>query len=148
MSTRLVHRLGSFDLGQTKTSGFSFALWVSYAFVIPYNFGLKCCYTLIWNVKINWFYLWGKVEALFHSSLPMTASSQDTCQIHLKLSTLSPQMWWAESSCLQLYRACPGSPVVSRDRLWYWYCSVVGFVVRGLAGKTASGAKSYQNYQL
>lgn len=102
-------------------------LWFGTNFWPQFCIGVFFCFCnwyiiLIWRVETPSFKMLKSIllvqrerKALFLSSLPLTASSEAICQIHLRWWTLSPQTCClgrcAGASCLQLCRAWPAGGV-------------------------------------
>lgn len=157
MSTTVVHRLWNLWFGAAM---FGTNFWLQFYIVVFFCFcnwyvilTWRVWNALIQNVKINWFYLCREREALFYTSLPLTSSTEDICQIHPRW-TLSPQTWRLGRRS-QLFAAVqslswqwggdqPCFPFISRDESWCWYWYVVVFVVWGLADEALLGSKSCQ----
>lgn len=94
MRATLVHRLWNLWFGAAV---FGTNFWPQFYIVVFFCF-CNWYIILIWRVEMLWFKMLKSIYstcaergALFLSSLSLTASSEDICQIHLRWWTLSPQ---------------------------------------------------------
>lgn len=93
----------------------------------------------LYSIPDSLWLLPAKISAKFISNYkPQDGMAGQKCrrrQLFAAVRSLSSQ-WCGDQS---------GLPFIFREKTWYWYSSVVVFVVWGLAGETASGPKSCQD---